>query len=423
LRAENPLRAARAALAAFGDKALSPLVEALRGGAGMHAAAATLDELKWEPKTADDGVRLLTGCGRWRELRDRDPGLAPVLAGLLGVLDENGKLRALAVLARWGNREAAPGIAPMLSDRGDRVARTAAETLRSLGWEPADERQAVAFHAALRDHESMAKRGPAALPAIVDLLKGGNSGGRAVAARALGAAGDPSAREALFESVRADPSESVRSSAAESLKALGWVPAGDLEKVAYAAGKGDWDAVAKIGGFSPEGEAAVARLMLESPLPAVRAGCAGSLGGTGNPSAIPALVKASRDPDGDVAAVALSSLGSFRDEAAIEALAERLSDGDPRLAGAAGASLRKIGAPAAKALCSALGREASRKRAAETLVGLKADAIVPLVDALSSPDAGARAAAAGALAEITGEEFLGEDQSKWREWLARRKGG
>lgn len=146
------------------------------------------------------------------------------------------------------------------------------------------------------------------------------------------------------------------------------------------------------------------RLLIEaakSKNPLQRWGAVAALGETGDPKAVPILLRALRDEDENVRAVAAASLGKLRYSRAAPQLVRALADKSERVQAHAEWALENIGDEAIPAVMEGAKRTATRFRAFRLLGRLKAQQAVPLlIEGLKDREPEIRAIAAWALGEI-----------------------
>ncbi len=193
---------------------------------------------------------------------------------------------------------------------------------------------------------------------------------RLAAAVALGQMGYEQGIQFLIEQLKSSD-EKIRSAAVEALRAIGKQAADALRK---AAGSKD---------------------------PLQRWGAVAALGETGDPKAVPILLRALRDEDENVRAIAAASLGKLRYRRAAPQLVRALADKSERVQAHAEWALENIGKAAVPALLKGAQRPATRLRAFRVLGRLKDERAVPvLIDGLKDRNKEVRIIAAWALGEI-----------------------
>ncbi|MFN4180209.1 MAG: HEAT repeat domain-containing protein [Armatimonadota bacterium] len=132
-----------------------------------------------------------------------------------------------------------------------------------------------------------------------------------------------------------------------------------------------------------------------------RWGAVAALGETGDPKAVPILLRALRDEDENIRAVAAASLGKLRYRRAAPQLVKALADKSERVQAHAEWALENIGKEAIPAIMEGAKSPATRLRSFRLLGRLKAEQSVPLlIDGLNDRKPEIRAIAAWALGEI-----------------------
>jgi HEAT repeat protein len=135
--------------------------------------------------------------------------------------------------------------------------------------------------------------------------------------------------------------------------------------------------------------------------PVVRRRAAEDLEEHVTPAALEALIATLRDPDTEVRRKVAQSLGAYADPKAVQALLAALQDRESTVQWSAAESLARIGSPAFAALAEvAHTGDAPQRLGAVRALGKSAhaDAMQPLLHALTDEDAGVREQAAQALA-------------------------
>lgn len=373
-----PREAAIVALASLGEPALNPLLEARRS----------------EEEAVRTGAQLAL---------DR---LAQKFKAQLISEDVEVRVAAIQALGRIGDPKLARSLAPLLVDSEERVRLAAARALERL--------RNPATRSALR----RALQQPEETAAV-----------RLALTIALGKMGDEGALQALVENL-ASPDASVRAAAAQALREAGLVALPALQTA------------------------------LQSDQASVRAAAVRALGSLGHLQAqpgeakyladrinnvvVPALIQALQDPDAYVRAAAALSLGEIRSEKALEPLLAKVKEPDPRVAWCAAWAVEKTGERALPSLFQTAPKRLSREEirllgriggpaSREALVAILQDpqqqelhpeaawalgeiggrdVAVALLQALDSPEAKTRQAAAWALARAVRRE-KNRDEEGW----------
>ncbi len=371
------------------------------------------------PRGGAAGARLVTQVAAVAQ-RDRDPGAA---AAAVFVLAQAGSAEARAALRELAGAPGAPvavraGALRAYSLTGDVAAASGLLTASRAGTLPLEGDALVAVaERTLADLPDAAfgAQVRAANPAV------GTSAGRAGVLRAIGLRGDPRWAPALADALRVTRRNSAGLTALAALDAVARLRLAELAEPVVALARGDGDpavrraAVRTLGALGGAFDPAVVRALLDEPAtrePALEA--LGSLGDAGSIAAVAALLDAPWAGDRRAAAEALAAIGSPAAVAPLAARAEREDDVDVRRAlwraiarvggGDARDALARADDPAARwALAELLAREPSLHAPSgvggEDASGLALAALAgaPRADALASPSAGRRAAAALAL--------------------------
>jgi len=372
-----PREAAIAALGSLGEPALNPLLEARR--------------------SAEEAVRTGAESALAR--------LAQKFRADLLSEDVEVRVAAIQALGRIGNPELARSLVPFLMDSEERVRLAAVRALERL--------RNPATRGALRG----VLQQPEETPAV-----------RLAATMALGKMGDEAALQELVENL-ASTEGAVRAAAARALREAGLVALPALQTAL----RSDQAAV----------RAAAARALGSLGHLQVQPGEAEYLAARIDAVVVPALIQALRDPAAYVRAAAALSLGEIRSRKALEPLLEKVKEPDPLVAWCAAWAVEKtgeraipsllqttprplspeevrllgrIGGPAAKAMLLGVLQDPQQQEAhpeaAWALGELGGrDSAMALLQALDSPKAATRQAAAEALARLARREKdrTGED--------------
>jgi HEAT repeat protein len=300
--------------------------------------------------------------------------------------DEEAVIRAAAAEALGRISPATvPALIQVLQDPEKEVRQAAISALGGVGAEAA---AAVPDLVALLPQDGprglhvvrpLGAIGPAAVPALIQALRGRDADVRSRAAQVLGLIG-PEAQAAaptLVEVLR-DPEARVRVRAAEALWQIAQDPAGVALLPAVLGGE-------------------------DGVLRRDAARCLGQMGPAARP-AVPALVEALRDADDVTRVLVAEVLGRIGPgaAAAVPALAEALREPDDPISRTAAGALEQIGPVSVPALLGALHDQDSgvRVRAARALGAIdhrSPAAVAALTEAIRDPEAGVRVRAAEAL--------------------------
>jgi len=274
--------------------------------------------------------------------------------------------------------------------------QTAVQTLRPMGWTPANDSQRIRTAIALKEWDRIRALGPEAAETLVapqlsppndnpDLVAEGVAalGSLAVpplsrivedpsssgevgqhAARLLGASGDSAAVPVL---VRALDTPAICESAAAALSRLGWTPSTPHERLLHAKATNDVAALARLG---ETGVPALTRIVFGTSDCRDAALALGGIGGSQAISALKEILRSDRDQTLEIAVEAL--LGS-PDPAAVLVLKARLE---------------------------AEGRNSTKDKIARKMAARGGTALGALVSVLKSRDKEVRATVASALADV-----------------------
>jgi HEAT repeat protein len=277
-----------------------------------------------------------------------------------------------------------PAVEPLIEALGDEnsdVRRYAAKALDKLGWKPETDELRGTYLISTAAWESLVEWGePAVEPLIKALGDNGMIGVRRSVAEALGAIGDERAVEPLIETLRGktgargwwvhkalgafgepaveplikalgDECDSIRSSAAEVLRAIGDTRA--VEPLITALGDEHWRvqmcAAKALGVF---GDVQAVESLIETlrdkevfgeNINTVRKYAVEALGKIGDGRAVEPLIETLRYEGSDVRRSAAEALGEIGDGRAVEPLIEALEDEGYGVAKAAKKALKKLG--------------------------------------------------------------------------------
>lgn len=224
-----------------------------------------------------------------------------------------------------------------------------------------------------------------AVPALIHALRDLSPAVRQSAAAALGWIGDPRAVPALCRALE-DPSSDVSASAFGAVVTFGIQAAPEL---CEALCRGGWErsslVVEALVRISAPAAGSVS-VLLRSPVWQVRREAAALLGKMGEPSVVPALIRALMDEAEWVRASAAEALGQLREPRGVSALIETLADRSEGVRLRAIGALAALGDPRAEdGLLEALARGPRRLRiaAADALGSLGTErSILPLIAAM-----------------------------------------
>lgn len=341
---------------------------ALLGALG-HAAEKNLDpaELARQLSTGDVAARREASL----QLKRLGPKAKPYLADLIKALGDQDKqvwTNSVGAIAAIGP-EAQEAIPALVRDLGSRASRYREQTL-------------------LRTSYALTRIGPAAIPPLIEGLRGNDSMLRAGSARALGGMGEAAkeAIPALIENI-AHNEANVQREVVDALTAigpgakpklievLGWNDARQRSNAALAlAGMGK--------AASDAAQPMMARLKIETD-PLVRASLLSALPkvSTDQKPLVAALIEALKDPREDIRHAAINSLLTMRSaqKEIVTALTGLLRDGNAEISDRAAYVLGRLGETAGAAVPTIL--EIIAKRPSDIMV----DALVQIGEPAVGP--------------------------------------
>lgn len=358
-----------------------------------------------DPKVRAAAVEGLAGPGG----REAPPYLREVLPYLTSALDDpNPQIRQAAVnglvkLGQWSLQALAK-----VQERGSPIAKKEAEKAFRLICE--------GFRADLdpqKNTDRLIRRDMARYlgelryrPAIPDLIHGLSDVDPEVRAACAYALGKLRARAATFRlrEIMDDSNEEmpVRVAAAVALGQIGDM-AGVRFLIEELKSSEEKVRAAAVDALRTIGKPAVRLLVqaAQSDDALQRWGALAALGETGDPSAVPVLLRALRDPNPDVRAVAAASLGRLRYVAAAPQLVRALGDPNERVQAHAEWALENIGKEALPVLLQGAQQPSLRLRVFRLLGRMKSPQAIPvLTEGLRDRNPQRRAVAAWALGEI-----------------------
>jgi HEAT repeat protein len=376
-------------------------------------AVAALGELA-TPEAQDALVSLLsTPSERIRKAAVNALGKVgeAVLPSLVNALRyPNSRQAAAQVLVGFGE-PAIQSLVFLLKEPDKNLARSVAETLEVLGWQPGRDVIGAYYWIARRDFDKVAKIGVPAIEPLVQTLKDRDL--RRSALVALSQIGDgrvvppilalarerqwfQSAVEALAQleqvavpqlvtALRAHDSD-IRQAAATALDMIGWQPGRDADGAAYWCVRQRWDRCVDIGG-----------------------------------KAVGVLVGVLEERQSPARQAVIQALGQIKHEDALVALEKMLLDPDVSTQIIAVQALGKIGtARAAECLIPTLKPAATYAEALQALASIGQPAILPLGAALKNKDWAIRQGAAEALKKINWKPVPGDLEARFlvasQEW-------
>jgi HEAT repeat protein len=196
-----------------GSEAIVDLLHALAKQGAYNSAWSGLVPLLGHSSAAVREAAESTLCVEWSPENVRrtygavpDPNLIEAAAGfgeigvgpLSNALEGRGRPEAATALARIGGPRATAKLAEALSHRDSRVRKAAADGLFTLGWEPGDGEQRVAYMIARADLTEVVALGPAAVDGLLQVLTLARDESTGMACTALGSIGDERAIKPLI---------------------------------------------------------------------------------------------------------------------------------------------------------------------------------------------------------------------------------
>ncbi|MCU0681800.1 MAG: HEAT repeat domain-containing protein [Polyangiaceae bacterium] len=375
LQAAAPASGARRAEACLAGASAEEQVALCRvlGAVGGEAHVPALTRLlEASPPVAAAAATALRSIGRAAERQ------------LFDAIEAGDSARRRLLLPLAGARASAAGAARSCLDDPDAVVRAmACELLARIG----DRAAAPALVHALGDANARVVH---AATAAVQSLGGGQT-------------------EALVLEAARSPEPRVRLAALRIVAYFGYEAA--LELLLEALEGDEREAEAALQALAPLGDARALGALLaaiEGPTPRLRAAAARALGRReAEPKALERLRRALDDEDAWVRYYACQALGRLADSPSSGALAARLSDPAGQVRVAAIEALSHLADPEARAALSEAARSDDEEVRRAALLGLGAAAgaaaLPALLEALASPDGATRLIAVSALAHVKGD--------------------
>ena len=243
----------------------------------------------------------------------RDGRVLPPLLRALNDRADAVQETAIQSLKRLDDRNAVDAIVGKLLSGSKTVRWRAAQTLKSLGWQPKTMDEQIRFLTATGELNRLAVYGHAATGALTEAFNTGTPEERVSAVKVLGEIADPAGFKPLQSALR-DNDASLRTAAI------------------YALAKADCHAAAP-------GITAALRDSERN----VRLAAASALGSLGDTQAVEPLIKLLNDKDWEVRSAALESLGRLGDTRAFQSVAARLDDSDQEVREVAANALGRVG--------------------------------------------------------------------------------
>jgi len=238
--------------------------------------------------------------------------LPPLIRALNDASDEVQEI-AIKGLKNLDDKSAITALVPKLSSGSTTIKWRAAQTLKSLGWQPATPLEEMHFFIALGEIKQLVNFGSAAVKPLLALLRTAPGDKKVAAINVLGEIGDPESFKPLQNSLRdADPF--VRTAAIYALERANC-------------------------------QAAVPGLVavLKDSARNVKLAAALALGSLGDVQAVEPLIKLLDHQDWELRRAALESLGKIGDKRAFPSVAKRLDDSDKEVREVAADALGTVG--------------------------------------------------------------------------------
>jgi len=330
-----------------------------------------------------------------RQLVNALTAIGPAAEGVLrGCLQHSSpQLRAAAAfpLVTVGGEQTAGALLPLLADADPEVRQAAAAALASLGRTTSraavEMLQSDDLQTALAAADALASAGSEVFDELLGTAKSERTAPRAGACRALGSTGDERAGPHLVARLK-DSEAVVRAEAAVALGRLAWVRAtphllGALDDADPAVSRAAIGALRQLG--QPAVEALLARLV--EPDGRVRESVVQALAGIGE-AALRGLLRAAQEGGLPARVAALRALGTIGGEKVVVPLVHALSDPEAEVRAQAVQSTIMLGRGVVPKLIVRLrhqpGNEA-RDAIVDALVGLGEGSVAEAVDMLQGP--------------------------------------
>ena len=273
-------------------------------------------------------------------------GQPEALSALLPSLkDQEAPVRRAVVksLQQIGGPEVLPHLAEALLDRAGEVGWQAAQALKALNWEPANDTERASWHLAMGQFDHAVSLGPAAIEPLGKLTRGTAFHRCVRAIESLTEVGGAQAVKFLLDCLKSGDS-TVRSAAAG---ALGQVGDGRAVEPLLAALEDEHPPVCFAASISLSkigDQRAVEPLikLLDHRSAEVRIGALEALGRLRDPIAVPAILPLLQDNDKVVRENATAALGLLAVEDTIEHLVISLTDPESSVRQSAARALRMI---------------------------------------------------------------------------------
>jgi HEAT repeat protein len=244
----------------------------------------------------------------------RDVRTLPPLIRALGDAHETVQETAIQSLKKLDDKTAIAALVPKLFSADTATIQwRAGLALKSLGWQPQNEKEQIYFSIALGEIKPLARFGPAAVKPLLEFLRRGGGDKKIVAINVLGEIGDESSVKPLQGFLR-DPDPLVRTAVIYAFERAGFCAAG-----------------------------AALIPALRDAVPKVRLAAALALGSLGDAQAVEPLIRLVEDKDWEIRRAALETLGKIGDKRAFPSVAKRLDDTDKEVREVAADALGTVG--------------------------------------------------------------------------------
>jgi HEAT repeat protein len=292
---------------------------------------------------ADDSAEVRTAAAQALGRIRNEQVIAPLAARLRVDPEPEVRLAIVTSLHALQSPDAIPSLVEALADGSGEVGWKAAQALKLLKWEPADDVERASFLLATTRFEDVIAIGQSAIGPLIKIAQGTTYQRSIRAVEALSIVGGAQAVRPLLECLEC-ADFTVRSAAATALGEVGDGRALDplinalrdtYHQVCLAA-------CISLGKLGDERAVEPVIAVLQHQAPDVRTAAVETLGKLRDRRSVPGLVQALSDSDNIVRESAAMALGFIRDEAAIEHLVVALTDSQPTIRQAASTALSRI---------------------------------------------------------------------------------
>lgn len=257
--------------------------------------------------------------------------------------DADARRAMVKALQSIGLPEVVPPLIETLGDPSGEVSWQAAQALKALRWEPANDSEHAAWHLALSHFDTAIGYGAAAVEPLVKLTRGTSFHRCIRAVEALAAVGGAQVVKPLLDALGSSDF-TVRSAAASALGQVGDARA--IDPLVHALRDSHHQVcLAACFSLSKVGDQRAVEPLItvvNHTAPDVRAAAVEALGKLRDARAVMPLVRLLQDAETDVRETAAAALGQIGDEHAIEHLVLALTDSQSSVRQAAAGALRRI---------------------------------------------------------------------------------